>query len=68
METIAGATDRLLKYGVCRGAKPFAGSLRACPEPAEGVSLRYNCSSFLYRKESEEGHEELFRSLLKDTP
>ena len=27
-------TSRLLKYGVCRGAEPLAGSLR--------VSLRYN--------------------------
>ena len=37
--------SRLLKFGVCRGTKPLAGSLRACPERAEGVSLRYNFPS-----------------------
>ncbi len=42
--------------GSPEGQSPFAGSLR--------VSLRYNFFSFLYRKESEEGQEEFFRSLL----
>ena len=42
--------------GCAEGQSPFAGSLR--------VSLRYNFFSFLYRKESEEGQEEFFRSLL----
>ena len=48
--------------GCAEGQSPFAGSLR--------VSLRYNFFSFLYRKESEEGQEEFFRSLLgaADTP
>ena len=27
--------------GLCKGPSPFAGSLRACPESVEGVSLRY---------------------------
>ncbi len=27
--------------GSAGGRSPFAGSLRACPEPAEGVPLRY---------------------------
>ena len=44
------------KMGCAEGQSPFAGSLR--------VSLRYNFFSFLYRKESEEGQEEFFRSLL----
>ena len=30
-----------LEEGSAEGRSPFAGSLRACPEPAEGVSLRY---------------------------
>ena len=42
--------------GCSEEQSPFAESLR--------VSLRYNFYSFLYRKESEEGQEELFRSLL----
>ena len=42
--------------GCAEGQSPFAGSLR--------VSLRYSLFSFLYRKESEEGQEEFFRSLL----
>ena len=42
--------------GCAEGQSPFAGSLR--------VSLRYSFFSFLYRKESEEGQEEFFRSLL----
>ena len=44
------------KIRVCRGAEPL------CRE-SEGV-LRYSYYSFLYRKESEEGQEEFFRSLL----
>ena len=44
--------------GCAEGQSPFAGSLR--------VSLRYNFFSFLYRKESEEGQEEFFRSSGED--
>ena len=34
----------MLKHGVCRGAEPLAGSLRACPEPAErGVPQGGSC-------------------------
>ena len=43
--------------GCAEGQSPFAGSLR--------VSLRHNFFSFLCRKESEEGQEEFFRSLLE---
>ena len=42
--------------GCAEGQSPFAGSLR--------VSLRYSFSPSWYRKESEEGQEEFFRSLL----
>ena len=31
--------------GCAEGRSPLAGSLRACPEPAEGVSLKYNIFS-----------------------
>ena len=31
-----------MKIGECSGRSPFAGNLRACPELAEGVSLRKN--------------------------
>ena len=51
--------------GLCKGPSPFAGSLRACPESVEGVSLRYNLPHSLHKEgASKDGRGRFFRSLL----
>ena len=51
--------------GWCKGPSPFAGSLRACPESVEGVSLRYNLPPSLHKEGAlKDGRGGFFPSLL----
>ena len=58
-------SGKLLKCGLCKGPSPFAGSLRACPESVEAVSLRYNLPPSLHKEgASKDGSGGFFPSLL----